>query len=184
MKASFVRIALLSPLLTLTFSSCVIGTFVPATRQVPFNSAEFAGYDQPGTGSISGRVSTQDDGYQYISSGEEVGVIPVTAYTTETVTRELGYGVRLTRSDAQLARYAHYSKTDDHGYFTIGSLPPGHYYVIGCSHWPSASGEEYANLQWSCERVTLGRGQAMKLEVTHNPEIGRSTVQDGFASGL
>ncbi|HSI10922.1 MAG TPA: carboxypeptidase-like regulatory domain-containing protein [Chthoniobacter sp.] len=185
MKTSFLRVSALFPLLALTFSSCLIGTVIAVPRQVPFHPADFAGYDQPGTGSISGRVSTRDDHYQYISSGEEVGVIPVTPYTTETVKRELGHGERLTRSDGRLARYAHYGKTDRDGYFTVTGLPPGRYYVIGSTHWPNATGDdEYANIQWSCEQVTLAKGQALKLDVTHNPQIGNAITQDGFASGL
>src|ERR1700761_4089253 len=104
---------LLVGLLPFGFTSCIIGGLAPTTRHVPFSEQDFAGYDRAGSGSIRGQVSADYQGNHYISQGEQVALLPITPYTSEMVTRELGYGVLLTQPDLRFRKYARYTRTDN-----------------------------------------------------------------------
>jgi hypothetical protein len=184
MKLSLSRWTRLFPLLALGLSSCLIGSFAPTTRHVPFNEADFAGYDRAGSGSVSGQVSTDYDGKHHIAERQTVRLIPVTPYTDEMVTRELGYGTHITRADARFKKYLRYAKTDDQGHFAFHGVPPGRYYAIGFITWDSGDPDNPTDFRWSCERITLGKGQGLQLNLARNPQIGNSAVMDSFSGDL
>jgi hypothetical protein len=168
-------------LLSLTLSSCIIGSFAPTTRNIPFNEKDFAGYDRPGTGSLHGQVTADWEGYHYISQRELVRLVPVTPYTDEMVTRELGHGVRLTQADLRFKKYARYTKTDDSGHYAFSGVPAGRYYLVGYTTWDTGNPDNPVDYLWSCERVTLGKGQSLKIDATHNPHVEHGVYQGSWS---
>ena len=156
-----VRLSLVS--LALLLSSCAI---VGAPRRTAFNEAEFAPYRGAGTGLVSGQlIVTGDDGQTHLGDGVHVTLLPVTSYTREMVEREIGNGENLAGSDPRLKAYVRLLTTDGGGNFTFDHLPPGEYFVSGLDEWYVGEDAQY---QWACERVTVGRGQAVRIKLSKN----------------
>jgi hypothetical protein len=156
---------LIVPFFFLLLSSCVFSGFVTVPRAVPFDESRFAAYRGSGSGVVTGQlIVTADDGV-HIGSGDHVTLIPVTAYTREMVDREIVNGDRLAPSDPRFKKYVRLTTTDDNGNFAFHQLPPGEYFVSGLAEWYFGSDAHY---QWGCERISVGRGQSVRVKVSHN----------------
>jgi hypothetical protein len=162
----------------LLVASCVAGVFVRFPHRVPFNEAEFAPYNAPGTGRVVGVMSATDEGQTYLAGGSPVTLLPATSYTQEMVDRETGDGVTLLPSDPRLKKYLHLTRTDSSGNFSFQGIPTGEYFVAGEVAW-DAGADEILH-QWACERIKVGKGQTVHVQVTHNPQHGNSPVNNIF----
>ena len=162
-------------LLALFLVSCVFADFTGVTRQVAFNEADFATYAGPGTASVTGQLICSYEGKDHPGQGTPVTLLPVTAYTKEMIERELGDGVTLTPSDSRLKKYIRITNADHQGNFAFRHVPAGDYFVAGEAGWDKA---DYELHQWACERVTVYKGQVIKIRVAHNPQHGNSPVNN------
>jgi hypothetical protein len=169
MKMNLLRPALLLLLPPFFCSSCLLPMLVRVPRHVPFNESEFAGYGSPGTGSVSGQLVVNIDGTVCIGNGDTITLVPVTSYTQEMVDRELGQGALLTAADPRLKRYVKKTTGDSHGNFAFQQVPAGRYFVAGLAGYNDISNEDNFVYQWGCERITVGQGQNVRIQVTHNP---------------
>jgi hypothetical protein len=177
MKAHSLR--RVAPLLPLVLASCVYTAFYRAPRQVAFNEAEFTTYAGPRTASVTGQLICSYEGEDHPGQGAPVTLLPVTTYTKEMIDRELGDGLTLAPSDPRLKKYVRITKTDDQGHFAFHDVPAGQYFVAGEATWDRPGGGDYLS-QWACERITLHKGQALNLRVTHDPQHGNSPINNIF----
>ena len=106
----------------------------PQPHQVPFDEAAFSRAAHPGSGAVSGRAYAVYRGDEYPANGETVELVPVNAYTSETVERGLLRGHILT-PDPRLARYRHTTTADAQGNFLLTGVPPGDYYLSSLAEW-------------------------------------------------
>ena len=106
--------------------------------------------------------------------GTVITLLPVTAYTREMVNRELGDGEHLAASDPRLKKYVRRTRTDAEGNFVFERVPAGEYFVTGQVKGNSQDDFSY---RWACEQVTVGKGQSIRIALTHNPQHGSSPVQ-------
>ena len=154
----------------LLLSSCALVAEQRVPRRVPFNEADFAAYRGAGSSTVAGQVIVKSpDGETHIGAGTEISLLPVTAYTTEMVEREIGNGEYLTPSDARFQPYARLQKTDDKGHFVFDHVRAGEYYVAAQAEWYFADDTSY---QWACERIAVGAGQTVRINVSkdiHHP---------------
>jgi hypothetical protein len=154
----------------LLLSSCALIDIPRVPRRVPFNEADFAAYRGAGSSMVAGQVIVKSsDGETHIGGGTEITLLPVTAYTTEMVEREIGNGEYLTASDPRFQPYVHLQKTDDSGHFVFDHVRAGEYYVAALAEWSFADDTTY---QWACERITVGTGQTVRIKVSkdlHHP---------------
>jgi len=148
--------------LALLLSSCAV---LAVPRRVPFNEAEFAPYRTPGSGTVAGQLVTSYGGETHIGDGTHVTLLPVTSYTKEMVEREIGNGENLAGSDPRLRQYVRLLTTDGGGNFVFDHLPPGEYFVCGLNEWYVGDDAQY---QWACERVTVGKGQTVRIKLSKN----------------
>jgi hypothetical protein len=110
-------------------------------------------------------VVTTAEGETHISDGTHVTLLPVTSYTKEMVDREIGNGENLAPSDPRFRPYVRLVTTDTHGNFIFDHLPPGDYFVSGLAEWSFTDDFEY---QWACERVTVSKGQTVRIKLSKN----------------
>jgi hypothetical protein len=163
----------------LSFPSCVITMLDVHPHQVPFDETEFAAYDRPGSGAITGQLAVVDPDNGRLRHGDRatVELLPVASYTTEMVNRQLGQGTRLFPADSRLKKYVRTTTTDHQGNFAFSSLPAGDYYVFGDVEWNDQPlFEEYNQYQWGCERITVRNGQVTRVMVSHNLNHGHAVL--------
>jgi len=145
------------------FSSCAL---IGVPRRVPFNEADFAAYRGAGSSTVTGQlIVTSSDGETHIGDGTHVTLLPVTPYTKEMVDREIGNGENLAGSDPRLRPYVRLVTTDGQGNFVFDHLPAGEYFVCGLGEWYVGDDAQY---QWACERVAVGKGQAVRIKLSKN----------------
>jgi hypothetical protein len=153
-------------------ASCALSGFATSQRLVPFNEAEFAAYRGSGSGSVTGQLSvTSSDGVVHAGSAGQgpnsihVTLLPVTAYTREMVEREIGDGENLGSSDPRFQKYARLTTTDTNGNFAFRQIPAGEYFVCGLGQWTASGDFQY---QWACERVRVGKGETVRIMLSHD----------------
>ena len=153
-------------------ASCALSGFATSQRRVPFNEAEFAAYRGSGSGSVTGQLSvTSSDGVVHAGSAGQgpnsihVTLLPVTAYTREMVEREIGDGENLGSSDPRFQKYARLTSTDANGNFAFRQIPAGEYFVSGLGEWTASGDFQY---QWACERVRVGKGETVRIKLSHD----------------
>ena len=164
--------------LSLLLSSCAFAGFARVPRRVPFDESAFAGYGGSGSGAVAGQLIVSYEGQSYPGEGVPITLIPLTAYTREMVERELGDGVYLTASDPRFKKYVRITNADHYGNFAFHQIPPGQYFIVGEAAWNEAGSSDTYVHQWGCERVTVGKGQTVRIKVSHNPQHGNSPVQN------
>jgi len=169
MKILFSRARLALLLLPLLLPSCLLPMIIRDPRHVPFNESEFAGYGAPGSGSVSGQLVVNIGGQSYIGNGSSITLVPVTAYTQEMVDRELGNGALLVSADPRLKQYVRKARADSNGNFTFQQVPAGNYFVAGVAGYNDMSNDNNYVYQWGFERVTVGKGQNVRIQLTRNP---------------
>ncbi|HEY3897976.1 MAG TPA: hypothetical protein VGM54_05140 [Chthoniobacter sp.] len=163
MRFDLSRVSRTVVLLGFLLSSCAL---VGAPRRVPFNEADFATYRGTGSSTVAGQlVVTSDDGEKHIGDGTHVTLLPVAAYTKEMVDREIGNGDNLAPSDPRFRQYMRLVTTDGQGNFVFKNVPAGEYFVAGLGEWYVGDDAQY---QWACERVTVGKGQTVKIKLSRN----------------
>jgi len=121
----------------LALSSCEVA------RQVPFNEAVFKRTSGTGSGTVTGQLTagltsvgwTGRHDSTLVGSNEDIALLPVNAYTDESIQRKYIKGENLADGDPRYAQYLRIGQTDDHGYFTFRKIPPGDYYVGSEVHW-------------------------------------------------
>jgi hypothetical protein len=159
-------------------SSCAFVPLARALRRVPFDESALAGYDRAGSGTVSGQLVVTDQGQKHFGGGVPVTLIPVTAYTKEMVDRELGDGVYLTTSDGRFKKYVRKTTADHSGHFVFQQVPAGEYFVSGEASWSEPESPDDFVRQWACERIRVATGQALRIELSHNPQHGNSPVNN------
>jgi len=139
------------------------------SRQVPFHEADFAWAGRTGSGSVSGQVFvTMTDHTMKIGSNVTLVLLPVNAYTTESIQRKYLGGENLADGDPRYDKYVHAAQADDQGYFAFHQIPPGDYFVgtnVVWSYWI-----------WN----TDGEGVMYKITITRRTRIfTRVSVHNG-----
>ena len=171
-------------ILTISLSACALAGGGTAPRRVLFEESAFAGYGSAGSATVSGklvvassngRVHLADDGNEEDRiDGTLITLLPVAPYTREMVDRELGDGEYLTPSDPRFKKYVRLTRTDAEGNFVFKQIPAGEYFVTGQVKGNSLDDFSY---RWACERIKVGKGQSVKIKLSHNPQHGSSPVQ-------
>ena len=103
------------------------------TVNAPFDPAAAAYVLEPGSATISGRV------YSGQISGEhaQVRLVPVTAYSTETMNLLFGgqkayYGAKpIKNPDPRYHQHMRHARADSQGNYTFHGVPSGRFYVYG-----------------------------------------------------
>jgi hypothetical protein len=162
----------------MALSSCAFLIFVKSPRRVPFDEAALAGYRGPGTGTVIGQLVATDEGVAHPGEGVPITLIPVTAYTREMVDRILGDGENLTASDPRFRKYVRKADADHQGNFVFTQVPAGEYFVSGEASWDRPGSADSYDAQWACERIKVGKGQTVRIKVTHNPQHGNSPINN------
>lgn len=156
--------------LATVLSSCAVG----APRRVPFNEAELSRYRGAGSGTISGEaVVTGLDGVTHYGIQDYVTLLPVTAYTKEMVDRTIVNAEYLAPSDPRFHPYVRRTTTHGDAKFTFDHVPPGEYFVVCLVDWPIGDVTEY---QWACERVSLGKGQNLRIRLSTNLQVSKKAT--------
>jgi hypothetical protein len=108
-------------------------------RLVTFKEADFARTGGTGSGTVAGQAFTvlTDKSVRY---GKDVWLLllPVNAYTTESIQRKYIAGENLADGPPRYQKYLRSAQADDQGNFAFRHVPPGDYYVgttIDCSYW-------------------------------------------------
>jgi hypothetical protein len=115
-----------------------------ASREVPFNEADFVGASGRGTGVVTGRAYCVLGDNKELDAGNAIVVLtPVTPYTTENVRRRFVNGENLPSADLRIDKYLRGATTDAQGYFTIRGIPPGDYYVESKIDWTTSYHEVF-----------------------------------------
>ena len=106
----------------------------PQPHQVAFDEATFVRAARSGSGAVGGRAYAVYRGDEYSANGETVELVPVNAYTTETIERGLLHG-RILSPDPRLAHYRRTATADEHGNFLLTGVPPGDYFLSSVAEW-------------------------------------------------
>jgi len=174
---SFCYLALL-----VTAAQAFAGCALP--RRVPFNEADFAWARGAGTSTITGRAFvTMKDGTVRYAHNAMVDLVPVNAYTTESIQRYFVRGENIADFDPRLPKYRHSTMTDANGNFVLRNLPAGTYYAEASVVWHytstmyvnSASGDgstvpqDYpdSTLKNVWGKVSVGKGQTAHVDLTY-----------------
>jgi hypothetical protein len=163
--------------------SCGTGPLVqgpPVPHLVPFNEADLAFAQHPGTATVSGQICVKfTDGS--IARGKHISValMPKTPYTTEIVNRKFINRENLTPTGPRLEKYMRRTVSDENGYFVFHNVPAGEYIVNGVVEWKDS--EEYTdpdtgstetaiswwtNHKWAWKHIKIGEGQSLRVMVT------------------
>ena len=153
------------------FSSCA-APIVP--RQAQYHEADFAHTSGAGSGSVTGQVFiTMTNHTTRIGADVVLVLLPVNAYTTETIERKYEGGENLADGDPRYYKHVRDVRSDGQGYFAFRQIPPGDYYVGGTvpwSHWiwnTDGEGVMYKiTINRSTKiyaRVSVGNGSSVKV---------------------
>ena len=163
----------------LALSSCVVA------RKAPFNESDFQQTSGKGSGTVTGQLTaglihvgwTGNHPKTLVGSNEPITLLPVNAYTDETIQRKFINGENLDNGDPRYARYWRDSQTDDRGHFTFRQLPPGNYYVGAEVQWNTyywAPDSDNNQQKWAVlhtmlvyARVTVRNGQTSTVIEWH-----------------
>jgi hypothetical protein len=147
----------LGPFLLVVLAGCAANIPPAAPRQVAFDSTEYAPYQKPGTGRITGQIlfRTETDEVKP-GAGKQVILSPVTSYSTEWWLQEVVGGRRLQPADSRATPFQHAAAADRQGRFRFDNLPPGEYYLASWSGRSSAD-------QRVGERIQLREGEQLNL---------------------
>lgn len=105
-------------------------------RRTPFNEADFAGTNRSGAGSVVGHAFvTLTDRSMRTGKNEVVVLLPVNAYTRETIERRYIGGENLVSGDPRYDKYVRSATMDNQGNFAFHGIPPGEYYVGTDVRW-------------------------------------------------
>jgi hypothetical protein len=160
------RVALFASL-GLLLAACAGGT--PSAK---FDPSEAEIIRRPGTGSISGQASlTMAGGEVRYAAGNQVLLVPVTAYFRETITQ---YGTsrcsaerfRLKNPDVRAVQYIRSTRADGEGRFRFDRLAGGDYYVgtyVKLASVPTSGGAAAPQGCLLYEQVTVSDGQESKV---------------------
>ena len=105
--------------------------------KTPFNPQEASYILQPGEGSIKGRAAVTQNGQVLIAIGQEVQLIPITAYAIERMQAIYGnsniqrenINIIFTNPDPNYEAYKRRTRADFQGNFEFNNVPDGNYYV-------------------------------------------------------
>ena len=103
------------------------------SHQIAFDEAAFKGSERTGNATVTGRAYGIYRGNEHIAGDETVQLLPVNAYTTETVQGLLSG--RQMQPDPRLTKYSRSASSDSNGNFVIHHVPAGEYYVISFAEW-------------------------------------------------
>ena len=146
-------------------SSCQV---VPVVRRVPFSESDFAAYGIPGSASVSGQlVVTDPQGGVHRGNQRVIALLPVSAYTKESVQREVINAEHLVSPDPRFGKYRRVAKCDEAGNFRFDGVPAGEYFLISLVEWNELF--DNPDYQWACERIKVSKGQAYTTTLSHNP---------------
>jgi hypothetical protein len=140
----------------------------PQPHQVAFDESAFVRAARPGSGTVGGRAYAVYRGGEHPANGETVELVPVNAYTSETIVRGLLRG-RILTPDPRLARYRRAATADAQGNFVITGVSSGDYYVSSLAEWQH---------HYESENADDTGTQSMVAEYK-KPIFAHITVQDG-----
>ncbi|MDI5891411.1 carboxypeptidase-like regulatory domain-containing protein [Halomonas rhizosphaerae] len=127
-----------------------------AARQVAFPSEEYATLEKNGSAEISGRLLL---GGRPVAN-RPVSAAPVTTYSAEAAEQALA-GRAVEPADPRAREYTHTTRTDGNGYFRLGGLPAGEFYVSGSGQDPSTG-----KTRVLIRQVSLSNGQSRSIELS------------------
>jgi hypothetical protein len=137
------------------------GCAIPVQHQVAYDPAALAPYDGRGTGVVTGQGYTvlRDKSIRY-ASGDDIGLMPVTAYTDEIAAQTFDHGYRFTNGDARMNKYMTFVNAENDGSFTFSHVHPGRYYVYCDLPFQYDDGDSEADDdQWIYAEVTVRNGE-------------------------
>jgi hypothetical protein len=146
----------ISLLVVATCVGCAPNVVIP--RTATFNPDEYASYDEPGKGVITGQAFLRTRGGEVrYGAGSEVSLTPVTTYSREWWDLAIVGRKRLATGDPRVQAYTRKVLANGEGRFSFGNLPPGEYYVVTSVFWEVPSGSS---------RSATGQivGQQVRLE--------------------
>jgi hypothetical protein len=138
-------------------------------RLVAYNEAAFAGYGGSGSGQVTGRAVLGER----VAANTIVSLMPINAYTTETVQRLYAGRENLQGADPRLQKYVREVTSDGDGNFVFRNVPPGNYYASCDVTWwdvsyntDSSGNQVEANLnydKWIYAKVPVRSGQSVTV---------------------
>ncbi|MBZ9557075.1 MULTISPECIES: carboxypeptidase-like regulatory domain-containing protein [unclassified Modicisalibacter] len=141
-------------------------------RKEPFPAEEYARLATRGDGVLRGRLFLHHPCGKCVPSvGETVAIAPATRYAEEEV-RAIEAGLTIEPPDPRARQHTRYAETDDDGYFTVGDLPAGDYFVAGSVSLPGANHRRQAIVR----RVRLEAGDTLSLALSRHVDLGRPPV--------
>lgn len=113
----------------------------PQPRHAIFSTEQYAPFDHPGTGRLSGQafMKTRGGDVKY-AAGAEIYLNPLTEYSREHYERAIKGYERLEPADERMWKYRRVVTADAEGRFTFDNLPEGDYFVFGWVTWEYVSG--------------------------------------------
>lgn len=130
---------------------------IEALRHVAFDEAEYAPFENQGTGRITGQAFARTAGGDIrLASGLEVCLEPVTRYSAEWWDRSVIGREFLVACDSRLKRFQRSCVADAMGQFVFEALPAGEYYVHCEIRWRYVSGYVYQSPVESTAVVIVG----------------------------
>ncbi len=126
------------------------------SRQVAFPVDEYAELEKTGSAVISGRLTLSGTPM----ANRPVSVAPVTTYSAEAAEQALA-GRAVEPADPRAREYTHTTYTNSNGYYRIGGLPSGEFYVSGSGQDP-VSGETGVVIR----QVRLSNGQSLEVDLS------------------
>ena len=142
----------------------LLGTGCQSTRRLNMYCPElYEQYNKTGTESIIGQAFMRKmQGDVVYGAGSTISLMPVTAYTTEIMNKEIRGGLILTppRSPALSILT---TQADGEGNFKFENLAAGDYYVYGDVVWYAGDEKQGGTI---VKQVELGSGEREKVMLT------------------
>lgn len=152
----------LSILLLLFLVSCVQTVKV----QTPFDPAEVAFSQKPGTATVSGQAfMRRNDGLVVYGAGSPVFLVPESRMLREAVTKfEASNGmVKFEAADARMKAYIRQTQANGEGRFSFSNIPDGNYLVFTTVTWKAGDWSQGGEIY---RYVTVAAGKNVDVILT------------------
>ncbi len=156
----------------LSLSAILVGCASPQPHKVAFDEKAFTETARSGSGTVTGRAYCTYRGDEYPANQEYVDLLPVNAYTTESIQRGFLRGQKL-QPDPRLEKYRRSATSDSNGNFTIRHVPPGQYYLGTVAAWEHHYESENADNTGTDKMVAEHKRPIFAKVSVHNGETVR-----------
>ncbi len=147
--------------------ACVGSRANPSQVDARFDEAEYAAYAEAGTASITGQAYLRlADGRSVFAAGDEVRLVPSTAYTRELIEKQVVQEQQIDAVDVRLAGVTRKAWGDGMGFFDFRDLPAGDYIIVCEIDWQERSPYGLSTDSLTVHRaVSLDAGERVELLV-------------------